>query len=130
MSLYPSITVDPNTAAASPTFVPAGQMILIPLDMTSVMMTQISLAQLSLTQDFALRAWVSPFPEGISVVAAPSNVFPVMRTGGLPITVYVSPENPPTGTLPIEVIPGFYYLNILNLTNATTAFSFSKTDLA
>jgi len=131
MALYPTITIDP-VLAASEYFnnLPSGTLALIPLDMRTVMMTEITIAQASLTQDYSLRGWVSAYPDGMSVVLPPANVFAIMRTGGVPIVVHTASQTPPDDCIAVVIASGQYYLNVLNLTNAANVFAFTKTDLA
>ena len=127
MSLYPTIVLDAATAALDNNFIPPGTLVVIPIDMTVPQMTQISMAQLSLTQDYSLRTWVSVYPGGRVIDA----LFPILRTVGLPFIIYVAGQTPPANaTYTILVTPGNYYLNILNLTNEANVFAFSQTDLS
>lgn len=126
---YPIYTISPESASASANALPSGCVAVIPIDMTVTRMTSILLAQLTLTQDFSLRTWVSIFQNGIPVNPQP-NTYPVLKVNGFALVLYVPPETPPSGTIPIPVSSGKYYLNVLNLTNEANLFSFSKTDLA
>lgn len=127
MSLFPITELDANTAAQGNNLLPAGTLIVIPIDMTSVRMTQITVAQVSATQDYSMRTWLSEFPDGVAIAPGP---FPVLRTSGLPFVVYITGQTPPDGCYAMLVTPGTYILNIVNLTNEANLFSFSKTDLA
>lgn len=126
MSLYPTTIIDPDAALGN-NAIASGTLICIPIDMTSSQMVQIVLSQLSLTQDYSLRTWVSVYPDGNAI--AP-GLFPILRNGGLPFIVYVPGQTPPSNTYAIRVTPGSYYLNILNLTNEANVFSFNLIELA
>lgn len=125
MSLYPIIELDPEIAALDPNMLPAGTLIVLPVDMSSVQMVQIVLVQLSQTQDYSMRTWLSRYPDGIAI--AP-GVFPVLRGQGLPFVIHTADQTPPENTNAIQVEAGNYILNILNLTNEINVFSFSTTD--
>lgn len=107
--------------------IPSGALVSWPLDLTSASMIQIILAQLSLTQDYSLRAWISVYVNGIPL--APGYV-PVMQTGGLPLVVYISPQTPPANTFAVPVSPGLYVLNVFNLTNEANVLGYLATTLA
>lgn len=126
MSLYPTTIIDPDAALGN-NAIASGTLISIPIDMTNSQMIQIVLSQLSLTQDYSLRTWVSIYPDGKAI--AP-GLFPILRNGGLPFIVYVPGQTPPSNTYAIQVTPGSYYLNILNLTNEANVFSFNLIELA
>ena len=108
------------------TLMPSGALIVIPIDMLGVQMTQISMAQLALTQDYSLRTWVSLDPDGLAI----ERYFPILRTGGVPFVIYIAGFTPPANTSPILVTPGSYFLNILNLTNEQNVLAFNQIDLA
>lgn len=132
MALYPITTLTPATASVEPNLLPSGTLFVIPIDMTTVNMTQLTLNQMSNTQDYSMRAWVSQFPDGIPLPSSVgTGIYPVMKWDGLPIVVYLSGQTPPENTYSIEVpSSGIYNLNVLNLTNMANYFGFSKTDLA
>ena len=127
MSLYPTTFLDATTAAADNNLMPPGTLTVIPINMTVTQMTQINLAQLSLTQDYSMRMWVSVYPDGIPI----GGMYPILRFAGLPFTIYIAGQTPPQNTgYAINVTPGRYYLNILNLTNEANVLRFSQIDLA
>lgn len=126
MSLFPITILDPITAASGFNTLLSGSLVVIPLDMTFAAMTQITIVQASLTQDFSLRGWISVYPDGIAL----ASVFPILRGNGLPIVIYVPLQTPPNDCIPIAVpASGIYYLNVLNLTNESNVFAFTKADL-
>jgi hypothetical protein len=124
--LYPSITLDPLIANLHNNVVPSGTLVVLPIDMTSVQMTQIKMLQISFTQDFSLRAWLSVYPGGTPL---PPGYFPLLRTSGVPFVVYCAGQTPSPPDLASLVEPGRYMLNVLNLTNVENEFSFNKMDL-
>jgi hypothetical protein len=126
MSLYPVTITDPATVSVGNNGIASGTLIAVSIDMTSTQMMQIVMAQLSLTQDYSLRTWVSVYPDGNAI--AP-GVFPILRNG-IPFIIYVAGQTPPSNTYAILVTPGSYFLNILNLTNENNVFAFSPTELA
>ena len=127
MSLYPTTVLDATTAASGNNLIPSGTLLVIPIDMTFTQMTQIGLAQLSLTQDYSLRTWVSVYPDGMPI----GGIFPILRFASLPFTIYIAGQTPPQNTgYGVLVTPGSYYLNILNLTNEANVLRFSQIDLA
>lgn len=126
MNLYPITVLDPMTAASGFNSLSSGSLVVIPLDLTTVAMTQVTVVQASLTQDFSLRGWISLYPDGIAL----ANDFPILRGNGLPIVIYVPLQTPPDDCIPVAVpASGLYYLNILNLTNVANIFAFTKADL-
>ncbi len=135
MSLYPIIQIDPSIAVLDPNKIPSGTLIVIPIDMTTVNMTSLTISQVSNTQDFSLRAWVSIYRDGDALPspALPqpsSGIYPVLRWVGLPLVLYLPGFTPPDDTVPIALPgPGLYYFNLLNLTNELNYFGFGKTDL-
>jgi hypothetical protein len=126
MSLYPMTIKDASTLS-EPNLLASGSMIIAPIDMTTIQMTQITLQQMSNTQDFGIRAWVSLYQDGIALGA---GNYPLLKFGGLPIIIHTSAQTPPDECFPVLVEAGPYFLNILNLTNSSCYFGFSKTDLA
>jgi hypothetical protein len=126
VSLYPITYLDAATAVLQNTLMPSGALVVIPIDMLTVQMTQINMAQLALTQDYSLRTWVSLDPDGLAI----ERYFPILRTGGVPFVIYIAGFTPPTNTYSILVAPGNYFLNILNLTNEQNVLAFSQIDLA
>ena len=127
MSLYKIVNLTPEEAADGPNFIQPGNLITIQIDLTIISMTSIDLSQMSQTQDYSLRAWVSKYPSGIFF---PPGHYAVKKFGWSPIVIYKSPQTPPDDSFSIMVEDGKYYLNILNLTNETNVFGFMKTDLA
>lgn len=132
MALYPITFLDAVTAGMAPNPIPSATLVAIPIDMSTVQMTQLTVAQLSFTQNYSLRAWLSVYPAGIPLPPdAPPDFFPVLGAMvGLPIVIYTATQTPPGNTLDILVDAGSYIFNILNLTNELNVFGFSKTDLA
>lgn len=132
MGLYSTTMLAATAAVAAPNPIPSSTLVAIPIDMTTVQMTQITVAQLSFTQNYSLRAWVSTYPGGIPLNPdTPPDFFPVLANMvGLPIVIYTPSHTPPANTLDILVEAGSYVFNILNLTNEANVFGFSKTDLA
>lgn len=128
--LYPVITFDPVVAAVNPNSLPSGTLALVVIDMTSVLMTQIYVSQVSLTEDFCMRGWVSEQPAGISIIFPFPDMFPLVRMTPRPLVIYVHGQTPPINNILAPVTPGLYYLNILNLTNSPAMFAFSQITLA
>lgn len=117
-----------DSLSTEPNLLPPGNLIVVPLDMTIVQMTQIMLQQMSNTQDYSMRAWISQFPGGIPLG---SGIYSVLKFGaGLPIIVHVASQTPPENTFPVLVSPTEYFVNILNLTNEANFFGFLQTNLA
>jgi hypothetical protein len=127
--LYPSFVLDPVLAAANPNVIPSGTLALIPIDMTVTQMTKIIVTQVSLTQDFGLRGWVSQYPLGISLIVPLPDTFSLSRMTPAPLLIYVVDQIPLPDMILAPVLAGLYYLNILNLTNLPAVFAFFKTDL-
>lgn len=130
MSLYPTTVLDVITAAENPNPIQPGNLIVIPIDMTSTVMTTIDLQQMSNTQDFSMRAWLSIYPSGAALPSDdnPAGIYPVIKFSQYNIVVYQNGQTPAESTFPINVLPGMYFLNILNLTNELNYFGFTKTD--
>ena len=98
-----------------------------PVDLTNVNMIQITLAQLSQTQDYSLRAWVSVYEQGVPL---PPGATPVMRISGFPFIVYTASQIPPAASIAVLVAPGVYVLNVFNLTNEQNILGYSMLTLA
>jgi hypothetical protein len=131
MALYPTVILDPTVAMTGPNLLPSGSLVALPIDMSVVRMTQIILGQLSMTEDFGLRAWVSLYANGISLIApAWPDTFSLSRMTPRALVIYVRGQTPPLDTILVPIVPGHYYLNILNLTNSLTMFGFTMTNLA
>lgn len=129
--LYSAFFIAPELASEAPTPLPANQCALVPIDMTSAQMVQLNLSQSSAAQDFSMRAWISQYPAGISLVTGLSNVFCLARSGLVrPLVIYLHAQVPPADCYTALVTPGVYYLNILNLTATPSAFALQKLDLA
>ena len=133
MGLYPITTLLPADAAENPNGIQPGTLIVIPIDMSSLLMTSIILQQLSNTQDFSLRATISIYPDGsplpTTINGTMSNgIVAPMRALPSPIVLYIEGQTPPANSIAILVKPGIYNLNILNLTNEVNVFAFVKTD--
>ena len=126
MSLYPTTILDAESAGLRPNPIPSGSLIVIPIDMTTVAMTQVMLVQVSYTQDYSLRTWLSLHPDGLAI----AGVIPILKTAGIPLVIHIADQILPPDVNAIAVEPGQYMLNVLNLTNEANVFSFSKTDLA
>ena len=130
MTLYPITNLSPLVAAIGGNLLPSGSLITIPIDMTIAQMTQIIVGQISQTEDFGMRGWISLYPDGISLISGLSSVFPLMRMSPQPLVIYIQGQIPPVGAIEALVKPGQYYLNILNLTNTQSMFAFALTTLA
>src|ERR1700742_440466 len=87
--LYPIINLDPATATANNTVLPPGNCAVIAIDMTIVQMSQIILTQISHTEDFGLRGWVSVYPAGISIIKGMPDYFSLPRMNPRPLVLYV-----------------------------------------
>jgi hypothetical protein len=125
MSLYPITVATAATLSINPNLIASGSLIAVPIDMTANQMIQIILQQASNTQDFGLRASISLWEDGIAI----GETYPLLRFAGLPVVVYVEGQTPPVETVPILVAPGYYFVNVLNLTNSPAYFAFSQTIL-
>ena len=132
MSLYPIVILTPSEASIAPNLIMPGNLIVIPLDMTTIQMTSIDLQQVSNTQDYSMRAWLSVYQNGAPLPSSDgvSGIFPIIKFSLFPIIIYIESQTPPANSFPILVTPGLYNLNILNLTNERNVFNFSQTNLA
>jgi hypothetical protein len=128
--LYPTHVTDAATAARTFNMVPAGQVTVIPLDMTDAQMVQIKITQAYGGEDFVLRAWVSDQPLGASMLTEQPDFIALSRFPGRPVVLYSVTQTPPDGVIGVPVINQRYYLNIQNVANTPSAFSFSITILA
>jgi hypothetical protein len=132
-SLYPQILFDAKQAMLAPNVIPSGTLALIALDMYYVDLMQVIVTQLSpWGEDFSLRAWVSQYPAGISVIIPmPSYDFPVARFAPRALLLYTPRQMQMPGTAILApVINMRYFLNIQNLSNTAIAFNFVQTILA
>jgi hypothetical protein len=127
--LYPHIFIDAVTAGNGPNLLPSGNLALVQIDMTVTQMTRIIVTQVSLTQDFGMRFWLSVKPLGSSIISTWPRELAVSRMTPEALFIYTFGQTPDSGSL-AQIAPGLYYLNILNLTNCPSVFMFSKTDLA
>lgn len=128
--LYPTITFDPVVAATNPNLLPSGMLALILVNMRTVAMSQIIVSQVSLTEDFGMQGWLSEEPGGIPLTIPAPGTFPLSRFTPRPLIVLVAGHTPPPDSILAPVIPGQYWLNILNLTNTPAMFAFAQTTLA
>jgi hypothetical protein len=130
-SLYPYSFLDPVTAMNGPNLLPSGSLVLMSIDMTTTQMTRIIITQVSLTQDFGMRYWLSQYPAGVSVIGSSPHELAVSRMSPMPLIIYNVGQTPSDDRASLaQVMPGIYYLNVLNLTNCPAVFLFSTTDLA
>ena len=107
--------------------VTAGNLLMFPVDMSQVNMLQIALAQLSQTQDYSLRAWVSVYPNGMPL---PPGYVSVLKVGGLPLVLFAFGLIPPTNTLLCPIaLRQQYILNVLNLTNEDNVLGVTTANL-
>jgi hypothetical protein len=97
-----------------------------PIDLSDGGMIVVTLVQVSETQDYSLRAWVSQYANGVPL--APGYT-PVYRGFGWPLTIYTAPQTPPPNTIAIAVTPGVYVLNVLNLTNELNVVAYNAITL-
>jgi hypothetical protein len=126
MALYPYSTVQPAEAALAAIAIPSGCMVVIPVDMTVRQVMQIILRQVSQTEDFCLRAWISLRPGGPSI--GTFITMPVAVFTPAPLIIYVGEMDLPMNCYPVQVVPGTYTLNIQNLINQATAVAYSSID--
>jgi len=91
---------------------------------------QFSGSQLSPTQDYSIRLWMSVLPGG-DFIPTIFSYWHLNRTADQLITPYDMSYPAPSGryVIPVPLLPGDYYLNVLNLVNAENVFSFSSTEL-
>jgi hypothetical protein len=114
-----------------PNLLPSGSLVLMSIDMTTTQMTRIIITQVSLTQDFGMRYWLSQYPAGVSVIGSSPHELAVSRMSPMPLIIYNVGQTPSDDRASLaQVMPGIYYLNVLNLTNCPAVFLFSTTDLA
>ena len=80
-------------------------------------------------QDHSLRCWVSPHPGGMALDVPPYlQMWHANRNAQEIITVYSTEVDEPSAPYPLPVVPGIYYLNVLNLVGRMNAFSYVLTD--
>lgn len=130
MSIYPISITDAATLSTEPNRISPGNMTCVPIDMTTVRMTKILLQQASNTQDYSLRAWLSLYQEGVALADNSIKTYTIMRNVLLPIIIYTAGQTPDAESFSVLVVPNYYFLNILNLTNEVNYFSFIKMDIA
>lgn len=89
-----------------------------------------AMAQLSATQDFSLRVWVSRTPGGLFV---PTNAsyWHLNRTTEPILLVHDASGTPvtPYKPLALPLLPQSYHMNVLNLVNTENVCSFSSIEL-
>lgn len=108
--------------------VASGNLIVFPVDSSGFDMLQITLTQLSQTQDYSLRFWVSVYPNGMPLI--PGYVS-ILKAGGLPLVLFASGLIPPTDSLLCPIaIRQQYMVNVLNLTNEPNVLGVTTTRLA
>lgn len=129
MALYPTVYVSLEDIQGMTELLSSNLMV-VPLVINPQQGQMLALAQLSPTQDYSLRFWLSMKPNGIFV---PTNAsfYHMNRTADRLYLYYDMNSTPPSAPniLGIPVPTGSYKLNILNLVNAENVFSFSSTDV-
>lgn len=135
-SLNPFTLYDTAAATTAPNVLPAGNVGLLPLDMDAVNLMQVIVTQVFIPpmgeQDYAMRAWVSEYPNGLSVLERlPDNTFTVSRFTPRPLYLFTPGQTAPSGDVILAPVSNQrYFLNVQNLTNTMCAFSFSQSILA
>jgi hypothetical protein len=125
-SLYPLILFDIAAAATMPSWIPSQNVALIALDMFDLNVLQFTINHVSAGEDFSLRAWVSEFPFGLSVLTSTPDYFPVVRN--TPRSVYLTTDDQVIIDLAGIYAPvnhSRYFLNVQNLSNSPQAFMFN-----
>ena len=119
--LYPIHTIQFADAQAniSPAF--AGSLTVIPFSFTQTI--EIVVTQTGYTQDYSLRVWISKYRDGIPI----GQYWVANKIADQRRVLYGEGMTPPDGGIALEV--GDYYINILNVTLATTTFSFVATSI-
>lgn len=97
-----------------------------PGKLLTISMNQLILDPLHLPQDFSMRGWFSKSPGGVSVVYTPESLsrWHLTALQKRIIQIYDSSSDvEPTEPSSIGLLPGTYWLNILNLVNETNFFA-------
>lgn len=129
--LYPTTTVDLAAMPAMNLLEP-GSLLVIPLTVAPGSGLLCSMLQLSPTQDYSLRGWLSRLPCGLFL---PTNTsyWHFDRYNEQQVAIYDRARDPLPATLgnlyPLAVAPGAYCLNILNVVNSENIFSFAAATL-
>jgi hypothetical protein len=122
--LYPTTTY-PLAGFPPMAAIDSSNLLVIPITIPALQGLMFGLAQLSPTQDYSLRAWISRTPGG-DFVPTNASYWHLNRTPDQLILVYDMNGTPPPGNiLAIPLFVGDYNLNILNLVNTENVFSFS-----
>jgi hypothetical protein len=145
--LYPTTTID-LAQMAGMTRLEASSLLVIPLIVTPSGVLRCAMMQLSPTQDYSIRGWLSRLPGGL-FLPTHASFWHFPRGYEQQIVIHdralAVPDDPPgpgdqlgpygqrlggLGTrYPLAVSPGSYCLNILNLVNGGNIFSFSATTM-
>ena len=131
MALYPTETIALAEIQAQPmTLLNSSSALVVPITIAPLAGYSIATAQLSPTQDYSIRMWLSQTPTG-NFVPTHASFWYLARYDDQQIVFYDLAGNPvPTpvppclSIFPVPVIPGNYFLNFLNLVNAENVFSF------
>ena len=127
--LYPT-TMITIAAAEGMSAIDAGSLVGITLTVRPRFGIMMAMAQLSPTQDFSIRAWVSDKAGG-NFLPTNASYWELNRSPDQLVLVYDRAGVPPvSGNIRlIPVAPGFYVANVLNLINLENVFSFSSNEV-
>jgi hypothetical protein len=120
MDLYPTVSVPVDQANE---IVPTAQgaLTVIPIRIVPNSVTQFSVTQTSTAQDYTLRIWISQQRDGLPI----GDTWYASRVPDRIHAYYTPDQSPPDGTVPVLLVAGDYFINILNLTLQPNAFKFA-----
>jgi hypothetical protein len=127
MALYPIIEFDyPSSNARYD--LPSGNLGVIKLDLQAgqkitLVMGMLIYDNMKLPEDLALRAWISKTQAGSPFVEQHSLTFWQLSTLLRDVVVLHADDVTVTDDRAMSAEPGIYWLNILNMVNATNTFT-------
>ena len=133
MALYPTQTIA-LTDMAEMNLLNSSSALVIPLTILPMHGWNIASTQLSPTQDYSIRLWISNTPSG-NFLPTNASYWHLNRYNDQQFVFYdlnaptPSPIPPSINIFPVPLLPGNYFLNFLNLVNAENVFSFLATGI-
>lgn len=118
--LYPTVIV-PVDQATDLIASANGALTVIPISIAPNSITPCNVTQTSTAQDYTLRVWISQQRDGLPI----GDVWYASRVADRARALHTPDRTPPNNMVPIVLVAGEYYINILNLTLQPNAFTFA-----
>lgn len=126
MPLYPTTILDYEAALG---YVPVDDrsLVVIPITVAATSVNNFALTHVAPVQDWSLQAWISAKPFSMSVEGCgPAAYWELQRISPQILCLYTSDVIPLAGSHSVCVLPGTYFLNVLNLVNEPNLFQFAS----